>query len=101
MNVGQPLVRELGLADRVAEHLKARVLDGTLRTDSRLPPDRTLAEQFGVSRTVIREAVRTLVGQGLLEALGGSGTYVRSPDPKSVAQSVAMLLRLHHGVTTV
>jgi GntR family transcriptional repressor for pyruvate dehydrogenase complex len=101
MNVGQPLVRELGLADRVADHLKQQVMDGTLKRGTRLPPDRLLAEQYGVSRTVVREAVRTLVGQGLLETIGGSGTYVRSPDPRAVAESMAMMLRLHHGVTSV
>lgn len=101
VNVGQPLVREAGLADRVAGHMTERVVDGTLKRGNRLPPERILAEQYGVSRTVIREAVRTLVSKGLLETRGGSGTYVRSPDPASVAESMSLLLRLHHGHTTV
>lgn len=101
MNVGQPMVREAGLADRVADHMTERVLDGTLQRGNRLPPERILAEQYGVSRTVIREAVRTLVSKGLLETRGGSGTYVRSPDPAAVAESMSLLLRLHHGNTVV
>lgn len=95
------MVREAGLADRVADHMTERVLDGTLKRGNRLPPERILAEQYGVSRTVIREAVRTLVSKGLLETRGGSGTYVRSPDPASVAESMSLLLRLHHGNTAV
>ncbi len=95
--VGEPLRREAGLADRVAAHLTERVLDGTLHRDKRVPPERVLAEQYGVSRTVIREAVRTLVSKGLMETRGGSGTYVRGPDPAAAAQSMTLLLRLHHG----
>lgn len=101
MKIGQPLVRGSRLADRVADHLRDQVLDGSLSAGARLPADRVLAEQYGVSRTVIREAVRTLVGQGLLETAGGSGTYVSRPDPKEVAKSMTMLLRLHHDVASV
>ena len=101
VSVGTPMVREAGLADRVAAHVTERVLDGTLPRGTRLPPERVLAEQYGVSRTVIREAVRTLVSKGLLETRGGSGTYVRSPDPTAVAASMSLLLRLHHGGTPV
>lgn len=99
--VGQPLARDVGLADRVVGHMTKRVLDGTLKRGARLPAERILAEQYGVSRTVIREAVRTLASKGLLETRGGSGTYVRRPDPASVAESMSLLLRLHHGSSTV
>src|SRR5689334_19359566 len=75
--IGQPITREAGLADRVASHMMERVVDGTVPPGSRLPPERSLAEQYGVSRTVIREAVRILVSRGLLETRAGSGTYVR------------------------
>jgi GntR family transcriptional repressor for pyruvate dehydrogenase complex len=99
--IGQPITREAGLADRVAAHMIERVLDGTLQPGTRLPPERALAEQYGVSRTVIREAVRILVSRGLLETRAGSGTYVRDPGPTSVAESMSLLLRLHHGATAI
>jgi GntR family transcriptional repressor for pyruvate dehydrogenase complex len=101
LRVGHPLLREPALADRVAEHMMDLVLDGTLSSGMRLPPERILAEQFGVSRTVIREAVRTLVSRGVLETRGGSGSYVRGPDPAAAARSVTLQLRLHHGSTPV
>jgi GntR family transcriptional repressor for pyruvate dehydrogenase complex len=97
VQVGQPLVREAGLADRVVAHITAQLLDGTLPRGTKVPPERVLAEQFGVSRTVIREAVRTLVSKGLMETRGGSGTYVRAPDAAVAAESMSLLLRLHHG----
>ena len=69
------------------------IINGRLQPGDRLPPERELAQQFGVSRTVIREAVRTLVAKSLLEVQPGSGTIVRSPTTKSVAQSMSLLLR--------
>ena len=95
--IGEPLVREVSLADRVAQHITGLMLDGTLPRGTRVPPERILAEQYGVSRTVIREALRMLASKGLLETRGGSGTYVRGPDPAAAAESMTLLLRLHHG----
>lgn len=101
VQVGQPLAREVGLADRVVAHITAQLLDGTLPRGTRVPPERVLAEQFGVSRTVIREAVRTLVSKGLMETRGGSGTYVRAPDAAMAAESMSLLLRLNHANTPI
>jgi GntR family transcriptional repressor for pyruvate dehydrogenase complex len=97
--VGRPIGREANLSDRVAQYLMERVADGTLQRGARLPAERTLAEQFGVSRTVIREAMRALVSRGLLETRGGSGTYVSDDDPTLVAQSMSQLLRLQQNST--
>lgn len=94
--VGQPLVRESGLADRVAQHLSEQILAGELERGRQLPAERNLAEQFGVSRTVIREAIRSLVSKGMLEIRSGSGTYVRGPDTAAATESITLLLRLHH-----
>ena len=99
--LGEVLKREVKLADRVAQHMTERLLDGTLLRGERLPPERLLAEQYGVSRTVIREAVRVLASKGLMETRNGSGTYVRSPNVGAVAESMALLFRLHQGNTPV
>ena len=95
--VGEPLIRESGLADRVARHLTEQVLSGGIERGTQLPAERVLAEQYGVSRTVIREAVRSLVSKGLLEIRSGSGTYVRGPDTASASESITLLLRMHQG----
>jgi len=52
------------------------ILSRRLRPGDRLPSERELAEQFGVSRTVVREAVRSLAGKGLIEVRSGSGIRV-------------------------
>ena len=81
------------LANRVTRQMEHLVVEGRLRPGDRLPAERELARQFGVSRTVIREAVRALVAKSLLEVRPGSGTLVRSPTRDSVAQSMSLLLR--------
>ncbi len=90
--VGRPVAREPSLSERVAGHLMDRILEDAIEPGVRLPPERALAEQYGVSRTVIREAVRTLVSKGLLETRGGSGTYVRAGDAAAVGASLSPLL---------
>ncbi len=89
----QTIERGTTLANRVTHQIEELIIEGHLQPGDRLPPERELARQFGVSRTVIREAVRALVAKSLLEVQPGSGTVVCSPTPKSVAQSMTMLLR--------
>jgi GntR family transcriptional repressor for pyruvate dehydrogenase complex len=57
-----------------------------------LPSERELSEQFGVSRTVIREAVRTLNARGLLDVRMGSGVRVATVDPKVVDDALQLFL---------
>ena len=95
--VGQPMVRESGLADRVAQHMTDLVLSGELERGTQLPAERILAEQYGVSRTVVREAIRSLMSKGILEIRSGSGTYVRGPDTAAATESISLLLRMHQG----
>lgn len=85
--------RESTLASRVTRQIEHLIIEGHLQLDDRLPPERELARQFGVSRTVVREAVRALVAKGLLEVHPGSGTMVRSPTAETIAQSMTLFLR--------
>ncbi len=86
--------REVTLTNRVTRQIETLIVEGRLRPGDRLPAERELAHQFGVSRTVIREAVRALAAKSLLEVQAGSGTIVRSPTAESVAQSMTMFLRM-------
>jgi GntR family transcriptional regulator, transcriptional repressor for pyruvate dehydrogenase complex len=87
------VARESTLVERVAEQIEGRIVGGQLTAGERLPSERELAEQFGVSRTVIREAVRVLAAKSLLEVRSGSGTVVRAPTTRAIAQSMTLLLR--------
>lgn len=64
------------LADHVVEKLLALVQSRGLQPGQRLPAERQLAEELGVSRTSVREAIQKLVSQGVLSSRRGDGTYV-------------------------
>ncbi|HZQ10316.1 MAG TPA: GntR family transcriptional regulator, partial [Anaerolineae bacterium] len=79
-------------SDRVAEQLEALILDNQLRTGDRLPPENELARQYGVSRTVIREAIRSLAAKGLLQVNQGSGTVVHGMTNELASRSIGNVL---------
>jgi GntR family transcriptional repressor for pyruvate dehydrogenase complex len=74
------------------------ILAEGLRGGDRLPSERQLAEQTGVSRTVVREAVRALVGKGIVQARPGRGLTVATVDGSTVVQSVTLYLHKNHEV---
>ena len=86
--------REASLTSRVTVHLEGLIVDSHLRPGDRLPSERHLATQFGVSRTVIREAVRSLAAKGLVDVRSGSGTVVGAQPFDSAAESIGLLLNL-------
>ncbi|MBV2134922.1 FCD domain-containing protein [Pseudomonas sp. MAP12] len=69
-------VRQRRLSDDIVERLEAMILEGSLKAGERLPAERVLAEQFGVSRPSLREAIQKLAARGLLSSRQGGGTYV-------------------------
>jgi len=69
------------LSDQVAEQLSAEIRSGRLAPGAKLPPEARLAEQFAVSRTVVREAVSQLKSLALVESRQGSGVYVSASLP--------------------
>jgi GntR family transcriptional regulator, transcriptional repressor for pyruvate dehydrogenase complex len=89
----EPVVRERRLADQVADRLRQTILSGQLKPGDALAPERDLSQQFGVSRTVVREAVRSLSGQGLVQAIGGSGVRVLAVDAGTVGESMRALMQ--------
>lgn len=65
----------------VADALIARIEDGSLQVGKKLPPDRVLVDQLGVSRATLREALIALEVMGYLETRFGSGAYVADRQP--------------------
>lgn len=64
------------LADDIVERIELLILEGSLKPGERLPGERALAEEFGVSRPSLREALQKLVARGVLSSRHGDGTYV-------------------------
>lgn len=64
------------LSTRVVSALRSRVLAGEVPPGHKLPSEAKLTEQFGVSRTVVREAIAALAADGLVESRQGAGVFV-------------------------
>ncbi|WP_181727608.1 FadR/GntR family transcriptional regulator [Streptomyces sp. PT12] len=77
----------------MARHLLRRIREGTLRTGERLPNERTLAAEFGVSRPVIREAISHLAGRGVVSPRGGSGSTVIAVAPERAQEALFLYMR--------
>jgi GntR family transcriptional regulator, transcriptional repressor for pyruvate dehydrogenase complex len=100
VGAGQALVTER-LSDRLAGRIAQQIDGGTLKPGDRLPTELQLAGAYGVSRTVVREAVHQLRSQGLVRSRQGSGVFVTAPpahralafDPK-VLESIDAVVQM-------
>jgi GntR family transcriptional repressor for pyruvate dehydrogenase complex len=92
-NLFEQVAREPRLSDKVAGMMLETILSKRLNVGDRLPSERELGEQFGVSRTVVREAVRELVAKGVIEVRSGSGLRVAAVAASAVSESMSLFLR--------
>ncbi len=77
------------LVDEVADQIRSRIEDGVFAEGARLPSERDLADELGISRTVLRESLRSLESLGYLEARVGQGRFV--VDPRAAFPSERLL----------
>ncbi|WP_322512771.1 FadR/GntR family transcriptional regulator [Chloroflexus sp.] len=84
-----PITRQR-LVEQVIEYLRQQLRAQAYPVGSRLPPEPQLMAQLGVGRSTVREAIRALAHEGLLEVRQGDGTYVRAA---AVAEPLATRLR--------
>ncbi len=87
-----PLPR-LDLVQEVAERLRAQIIAGVFDAERSLPPEGRLGETLGVSRTVVREAMRILAAQGLVEVSQGRPPRVRPADSQAVVDTFHTFLQ--------
>jgi DNA-binding FadR family transcriptional regulator len=88
---------ETGFA-KVFAFLRDRLLEGEIRSGDRLIPERELAAQLGVSRPIVREALRALSVMGAVEIQSRVGTIVRQPDVSVLGDFFAYSLAQQKGV---
>jgi GntR family transcriptional repressor for pyruvate dehydrogenase complex len=103
----RPATEQLTLADRIAELLAKQIRKGLYPVNARLPTEKFMTGEYGVSRTVVREAISRLKSEGLVDTRQGSGTVVldrkssevfrlgRSDDP---ARGVLRIIELRRGI---
>jgi len=85
-------VRKVKLYEGVARQIERFISEGVLRPGDKLPSERELAETFEVSRSSVRDGIRTLELTGLVEARQGEGTIVCDLSPDSVVNPLASVL---------
>ena len=83
------------LVETVAHDLEEQIINGTLVAGERLPPERELCGKLGVSRSVLREAIKRLQSLGLVNSVQGSGTRVARPSHRPLIVGYQRLIR--HG----
>lgn len=85
----------------IVRQVQANIANGKLAPGDRLPSEKELSEQFGLSRTTVRDALRVLESQGLvtIKVGAGGGTFVASPSEQPLSQVLTNMLHLN-GITT-
>lgn len=89
-------VEKKTLSQQVAEQIQRMIEDQSFEQGANLPTETELAEAFGVSRTVIREALNTLKAKGLVSIQPGRGTVVSSVSRQYVEDTIRLYLRSNY-----
>ena len=82
-------------AAAVVTHVRRLIDHGALGPGARLPPERDLAQQIGVSRPTVRAGLRTLAALGVVRSRRGSGTYIPEGPPTLGSEALSFLAALH------
>lgn len=79
------------LFQQLADDVKSQIMNGELVSGDKLPSEPELSEKYSVSRTVVREAMKTLAQEGLIEVQAGRGTFVVYQTLDAVKRSLGNL----------
>jgi len=88
------VVRSSRLYEQIVQQVEESIRKGAMKPGDQLPPERELAQQFGVSRTAVREAVKALREKGHVEAYPGRGTFITDGTSHAIKQSLDRLIRI-------
>jgi DNA-binding FadR family transcriptional regulator len=83
-------IQNFGLVDKVVQRIGQDIISGKLKPAQTLPNEADLCDQLGVSRSVLREAIRVLISKGLLEKKSRLGTRVCAADAWSLLDSAVL-----------
>ncbi|HEX3376522.1 MAG TPA: FadR/GntR family transcriptional regulator [Candidatus Acidoferrales bacterium] len=87
------VIQSSRLYEQIVQQIEDSILKGELTEGSQLPAERELAEQFGVSRTAVREAIKALQEKGLVDAFPGRGTFVTNGTSNSMRRSLDRIIK--------
>ncbi|HTW08319.1 MAG TPA: FCD domain-containing protein [Acidimicrobiales bacterium] len=83
------------VTDEAINGIKEMIQSGTIKPGDRLPKEEDLAAQLGLSRSSLREAVRSLTLVGILDVVQGDGTYVTSLGPETLLEAMSFVVDFH------
>lgn len=86
------LLQHKRISEEVVDMIIQRIRTGDLEVGQKLPPERVLAEEMGVSRTSLREALRALESMGYIHSVTGGGNYVNSVSLEHVLSPLAAMV---------
>ncbi|KJK57593.1 FadR/GntR family transcriptional regulator [Saccharothrix sp. ST-888] len=89
----------MSVTDQAIERIKEMILSGALHPGARLPNEADLADQLGLSRNSLREAVRALTAMRILVPRQGDGTYVSGLEPHLLLETLAFAADVSQGRT--
>lgn len=91
----------MAVTDDAVEKLKAMIVSGELKPGDKLPREATLAEDLGLSRSSLREAVRALSMVRILDVRRGDGTYVSSLTSESLLEALSFIVEFHRDASVL
>ena len=91
---GEPPIDRKSLAEIVSQRILEMVTSGALKQGDQLPPERNLADMFGVSRPSVREAIRGLSLLGVIDSRQGGGAFVSKLDGDAILGPIRFFLSL-------
>src|SRR5690348_17820012 len=87
-------VRRSRIYEHIVDQIHALIREGRWAPGDQIPPERELAERFRVSRTSVREALRALEMQGVIDSRQGGGTFVRTADTEALVPPLAAAIQI-------
>lgn len=87
-------VQRVNLYESIADNLEQMILNDSSQIGQRLPSEQTLAENFGVSRNVVRESLKILKERHLVSLKTGEGAYIEKPDNRSLTELLNRIILL-------
>jgi GntR family transcriptional regulator, transcriptional repressor for pyruvate dehydrogenase complex len=84
-----------GSTEQVVSHVRGLIERGEIRPGDRLPAERDLALQIGVSRPTVRAGLRALAAMGVVQSRHGSGTFIPAGPPSLGTEALSFLAALH------
>lgn len=82
---------------QIIKQIKESIKNGELKKGDRLPSERVMADQLGVSRATVREAIRSLEIMGLVQCVQGEGNFITNNLENSLIEPISMMFMLNQG----